>query len=121
MFQLIKKEILKPPFFINIILGNIASAQADFGTISNFLYNVPKGAIVCFGGIGKSQEKAHLMSIANYGLRGVRVGIEDNLKDQKNNYLSNIQEVKKINSICKILNIEIIKPKDLRKILKLSN
>jgi 3-keto-5-aminohexanoate cleavage enzyme len=118
---LIKKKILKPPFYINIILGNIASAQADFATVSNFLNNVPNGAIVSLGGIGKSQYKAHLISIANIGLRGVRVGIEDNLRDQKNNYLSNIEEVKKINSICKILDINIVKPKELRKILKLSN
>ena len=116
---LIKKKILKPPFYINIILGNISSAQVDFATVSNFLTNLPKGAIVSFGGIGKAQHQAHLMSIANIGLRGVRVGIEDNLRDADNNYLSNIEEVKKINSICKLMNIEVVKPRELRKLLKL--
>jgi 3-keto-5-aminohexanoate cleavage enzyme len=117
---LIRKKILKPPFYINIILGNIASAQADFATVSNFLNNVPKGAIVSLGGIGQSQQKSHLISIANEGVRGVRVGIEDNLRNQKNNYLSNIEEVKKIKSICEILDIDIVKPKELRRILKLN-
>ncbi len=117
---LIKKKLLTPPFFINIILGNIASAQFDFVTLGNLLTNVPKHSIVSFGGIGKSQIQSTLAALTMPGIKSIRIGLEDNLKNYNNNkLLSNYELVNQINEICKILDIQIVYPKELRKILNL--
>lgn len=118
---LIKKKILTPPYFINIILGNIASAQFDFVTIGNFLNNLPKQSLISFGGIGQSQIKASLAALTLPGIKSIRIGLEDNLINYNNKrLLTNYEMVEKIVKICNILDIEIVKPKNLRKILKLS-
>ena len=118
---LIKKKLLTPPFFINIILGNIASAQFDFVTLGNLLTNVPKHSIVSFGGIGKSQIQSTLAALTMPGIKSIRIGLEDNLINYNNNKLiSNYELVKQINEICKILDIQLVSPKELRKMLNLS-
>ena len=118
---LIKKKLLTPPFFINIILGNIASAQFDFVTLGNLLTNIPKHSIVSFGGIGKSQIQSTLAALAMSGIKGIRIGLEDNLINYNNNKLvSNYELVSQVNEICKILDIQLVSPKELRKMLNLN-
>jgi 3-keto-5-aminohexanoate cleavage enzyme len=74
---LIDRGYLKPPFYFNIILGNIASAQADALHFSSIVRDLPKQSLWSAGGIGKSQLKANALSVIHGG--GIRTGLEDNI------------------------------------------
>ena len=75
--HLIARGILAPPHYFNLILGNVAGAQADLLHVATLLRSLPSGAIWSLGGIGAAQLRAHAIAIMEGG--GVRVGLEDNL------------------------------------------
>ncbi len=74
---LIDKGLLEPPFYFNILLGNIASAQATPAQLAAILSALPPGAIWCLAGIGRQQLTANTMGLLLGD--GVRVGLEDNI------------------------------------------
>ena len=71
------KGILKPPLYFNLILGNIACAQANILTLGLLINELPEGSIWSVGGVGDAQLKMNLNGMINGG--GVRIGIEDNI------------------------------------------
>jgi uncharacterized protein (DUF849 family) len=74
---MIRKGYLQPPYYVNIILGNIAGAQADVRHLAALLHGLPEEAVVVIGGIGAQQLSANALGlIAGHG---VRTGLEDNL------------------------------------------
>ncbi|MEQ1779736.1 MAG: 3-keto-5-aminohexanoate cleavage protein [Hyphomonadaceae bacterium] len=74
---LIEKDILRPPFYFNILLGNVSSAQANLLHVSAVLASLPPGALWSLAGFGADQLPMNALAIAMGG--GVRVGLEDNL------------------------------------------
>ena len=74
---LISKGVLQPPFYFNILLGNIATAQSTPAHLAAFLSALPEGSIWCVAGVGRQQLTANVLGLL-YG-DGVRVGLEDNL------------------------------------------
>jgi len=74
---LIKKGWIKPPYYFNLILGNIACAQANMLSLGLMISELPPGAIWSVGGVGDSQLRMNAMAIVAGG--GVRVGLEDNI------------------------------------------
>ena len=74
---LIKKGWVKPPYYFNLILGNIACAQANMLSLGLMINELPEGAIWSVGGVGDSQLPMNAMAIVAGG--GVRVGLEDNI------------------------------------------
>lgn len=71
------RELLRPPFVVNLLLGGVASAQAtplDLGVLAERL---PEGTLWSVAGIGRAQLPATAMGLAAGG--GVRIGLEDNL------------------------------------------
>ncbi|HEU4800538.1 MAG TPA: 3-keto-5-aminohexanoate cleavage protein [Gemmatimonadales bacterium] len=74
---LIDKGLIEPPFYFNILLGNIASAQATPAQLAAILSALPPGAIWCLAGIGRQQLTANTMGLLLGD--GVRVGLEDNI------------------------------------------
>jgi uncharacterized protein (DUF849 family) len=75
--RLIESGVLQPPFYANIILGNVASADVSLLDLAAILRHLPQEVIWCLGGIGRSQLKANMLGLL-FGM-GVRVGLEDNL------------------------------------------
>ena len=73
---LITKGLVKPPYYFNLILGNIACAQANILSLGLMINELPSESIWSAGGIGNWQLKMNAMSIIEGG--GVRVGLEDN-------------------------------------------
>lgn len=74
---LISKGLVAPPYYVNVILGNIAGAQLNAGHLAALERDLPAGALLVLGGIGQQQLDAHLVAM---GLGwGVRVGLEDNI------------------------------------------
>jgi 3-keto-5-aminohexanoate cleavage enzyme len=74
---LIKKGLLKPPYYFNLILGNVACAQASLLHLGLMLNELPEGSIWSVAGVGDYQLKLNALALAAGG--GVRVGLEDNL------------------------------------------
>jgi len=111
---LIKKEVLLPPHYINVIFGNIYNAQLDLPTISSITNIIPTNSKVCFGGIGKEQLNSNMMGLMFAD--GIRIGLEDNLylNDKiktTNNYL-----LKRIHSIIIEMGYTYMRPVDFKKI-----
>ena len=74
---LIAKGFVEPPLYFNLILGNIACAQANLLSLGMMVNDLPTGAVWSAGGIGNFQLKMNAMSLVAGG--GVRIGLEDNI------------------------------------------
>jgi 3-keto-5-aminohexanoate cleavage enzyme len=107
---LVGKNLLKPPFYVNIIVGNISGLQANMCELGLALQLLPQGAIWALGGIGHQQLTANTMAIANNG--GVRIGLEDNLYFDKNRQIlaTNLQLIQRIHDLSAIFERPIMKP-----------
>ena len=74
---LIKKELVRPPYYFNLILGNIACAQAEMLSLGLMVRELPDESIWSAGGVGEPQLKMNVMALLSGG--GVRIGLEDNI------------------------------------------
>ena len=100
---LIDKGLLEPPFYFNILLGNIASAQATPAQLAAILSALPPGAIWCLAGIGRQQLTANTMGLLLGD--GVRVGLEDNIwyDDARTELATNRGLVERVVSLATVL------------------
>lgn len=93
---LIQKGLIKPPYYFTLLLGNIASAQANLMTLGLMINELPPDSYWSVGGLGSFQLPMNAMGIVAGG--GVRVGLEDNIyfDDEKNQLASNSDLVKRV-------------------------
>ena len=94
---IISKNILKPPYHINVILGNIYNGQCDFGTLSSIKSNLPANSYTCLGGIGSQQLKTTTYGLLDFD--GIRIGLEDNLYYKGKEKTTNIDLLKRAHRI----------------------
>lgn len=71
------KGVLRPPHYFNLLLGNIACAQADLLHAGVMIRDLPPNSFWSLAGIGDAQLMMNSVAIASDG--GVRVGLEDNI------------------------------------------
>lgn len=118
---LIKKGILKPPYYFNLILGNISCAQADLLHTGLLINELPEQAVFSIGGVGNYQLRMNSLAVS-MGF-GVRVGIEDNIWYDKNRtkLASNADLLHRIKEIAKANERELMTASELRNILGLNN
>ena len=107
---LMGKSILKSPYYINVILGNLYNAQSDLSTFSSIYNNKPKDSLMCIGGIGKEQLKSNIMGLLYFD--GIRIGLEDNLYFREKEITKNINLLKRIHLISEELNYQIMNHKE---------
>ncbi len=114
-----KKGLIKPPFYFNIILGNIFNAQAGLLDTGNIIAQLPGNSFWSLGGIGNSQLKMNITGMLNGG--GVRVGLEDNIYFDKGKSVlaSNIDLLKRVNEIGEKIELKPYSAKEAREILGL--
>lgn len=105
---LLNKNIIKPPYYINMIFGNMYNAQIDD---ANIVRKPIENAIVCYGGIGKAQLKANALGIIYAD--GVRVGLEDNLYIKDKERATNLQLLQRTQSLIETMGETIMSPSDL--------
>ena len=111
---LISKNILKPPYHINVILGNIYNGQCDLGTLATIKSNLPTNSYTCLGGIGSQQLKSTTYGLLDFD--GIRIGLEDNLYYKDKEKTTNIQLLKRAHRIMNELNMEHYTSNELREI-----
>jgi 3-keto-5-aminohexanoate cleavage enzyme len=116
---LVSKDLLKPPLYFNLILGNIACAQANLLNLGMMINELPEGSIWSAGGVGDAQLKINVSAMINGG--GVRVGLEDNiwLTPKRDKLATNLDLLKRIHLISQSLELEIATPGEVRQLLEL--
>ncbi len=116
-----KKELLKPPHYFNLILGNIACAQSDLLHAGIMIRDLPPDSFWSLGGIGGFQLAMNSVAIAIGG--GVRVGLEDNIwfDSARKKLAKNSELVRRIHRIIETNEREVMKPEELRRLLKMES
>jgi len=114
---LIKRNLLQRPFYFNIILGNVASAQAAPSHLGLLLSELPEGSLWSAGGIGNAQLPMTAMGILYAD--GVRIGLEDCLwmDQQRQTLATNPGQVRRVEQLCNLLGREIATPAEARVML----
>lgn len=114
---LIRKGLIKPPYYFNLILGNIACAQADMLSLGLMIRELPEGSVWSVGGVGSSQLKMNAMSLVSGG--GVRVGLEDNIwyDEARTRLATNRDLVQRIITIARALDRSPYSHKETREVL----
>lgn len=114
-----KKGLLEPPYYFNLLLGNIACAQANLLQAGIMIQEVPAGSHWSLAGIGEAQLKMNSVAIAMGG--GVRVGLEDNIwyDTGRTRLASNAALLERIHTLAEANERPIMEAKELRILLGL--
>jgi len=117
---LARKGFITPPFYFNLILGNIACAQADAMSLGMMIDRLPDGSIWSAGGVGDAQLKVNTLGLVSGG--GVRVGLEDNIwqTPARKVLATNRMLLSRINELAELLQISPATPTEVRNALGLS-
>jgi uncharacterized protein (DUF849 family) len=116
---LIKKNVIRAPYYFNLILGNIASAQANLLSLGLLINELPQGSVFSAGGIGSSQLRMNVFGILAGG--GVRVGLEDNLwlDEERRTLATNLELVRRVASTARQLGYQPYDVEEARALLGL--
>jgi uncharacterized protein (DUF849 family) len=103
---LIKKDLVRPPYYFNLILGNIACAQADLLSLGLMVRDLPEGSLWSAGGVGNPQLRVNVMALLSGG--GVRVGLEDNIwfDEERTRLASNRDLIERLINVARTLYLE---------------
>jgi uncharacterized protein (DUF849 family) len=114
-----KKGLLKPPYYFNLLLGNIACAQADLLHLGVMVRDLPPDSYWSVAGIGNAQLMMNSIAIAFGG--GVRVGLEDNIWYDKNRtrLARNAHLIRRIHNLAEANERKIMQPSEFRTLLNL--
>lgn len=114
-----RKGILEPPHYFNLLLGNIACAQANLLHAGVMVCDLPNNSVWSLAGIGNAQLKMNSVAIALGG--GVRVGLEDNIwfDNQRTRLATNNDLLNRVHQLAKANEREVMSSAKLRKILNL--
>jgi len=113
------KGLLEPPHYFNLLLGNIACAQADLLHAGIMIRDLPDNSLWSLAGIGNSQLRMNAVAIASGG--GVRVGLEDNIWYDlaRNRFATNADLLRRIHNLAEANERTVMSSRDLRKLLNL--
>jgi uncharacterized protein (DUF849 family) len=118
--SLIAEGRLAPPYYFNLILGNVGGLQATMHHLGFAMSILPDHSIVSVGGVGRNQAAANALGVV--GAHGVRVGLEDNLWADwaTKSPANNPSLVKSIADIASALNRKLSSAAETRALLQLS-
>ena len=124
-----RKHLIKPPYYFNLIFGNVACMQVDPLHIGLMIRDLPlcggthQTSYWSIGGIGDHQFKANMCSVL-FGVdekSGVRIGLEDNifLDDKRTTLATNRQLVERLVYISMLCGRDVMSPLLARYLLRL--
>jgi 3-keto-5-aminohexanoate cleavage enzyme len=116
---LIKKDVLRPPFYFNILLGSLGTAPLDLAGLGHMVAMLPASATWAAAGLGRFQLDANVMAMAAGG--HVRVGLEDNIHFDRHrkDLADNPRLVGRIARIARDMGREPATPQEARRIIGL--
>jgi 3-keto-5-aminohexanoate cleavage enzyme len=114
-----KKGVLEPPHYFNLLLGNIACAQADLLHAGLMVRDLPPHSVWSMAGVGNAQWMMNAIAIAAGG--GVRVGLEDNIwyDSSRTRLARNVDLIRRIHRLAEANERKIMAPRQLRSLLGL--
>jgi uncharacterized protein (DUF849 family) len=114
-----KHGLLEPPHYFNLLLGNIACAQADLLHAGLMIRDLPDDSYWSLAGIGDAQLKMNAVAVASGG--GVRVGLEDMIwyDDGRTRLARNADLVRRIHRLAEACERRVMAPAQLRTLLNL--
>ena len=115
-----KKGLISPPFYFNLLLGNIACAQADLLHAGIMARDLPADSYWSMAGIGEAQLAMNSVAIAMGG--GVRVGLEDNIyyDRERTRLATNAELLRRVHTLAEANERELMTPRQLRRLLGLA-
>jgi 3-keto-5-aminohexanoate cleavage enzyme len=115
------RGLLEAPHYFNLIVGNIACAQADLLHIGVMVRDLPPNSLWSLGGVGDYQLMVNSIAIAAGG--GVRVGLEDDIwyDPARTKLARNSELIRRIHNIAEADERKIMPPADLRRLLNLED
>jgi uncharacterized protein (DUF849 family) len=113
------RGILQPPHYFNLILGNIACAQADLLHVGVMIRDLPPDSYWSLAGVGAAQLPMNSLAVAVGG--GVRVGLEDNLwfDLERTRLATNADLLKRVGTLIEANGRQVMSPATFRQLLKL--
>ena len=114
-----RKGVLEPPHYFNLLLGNIACAQADLLHLGIMIRDLPGNSFWALAGIGDNQLMMNSVAIVSGG--GVRVGLEDNIwfDRARTRLATNSELLLRIHKLAEASERKVMSPSDFRKLLNL--
>ena len=109
-----KKGLLRPPHYFNLILGNVACAQADLLHAGLLIRDLPPESYWAMGGVGDAQLPMNMVAIAMGG--GVRVGLEDNIwfDPGRSRLATNLDYLSRVHGLIAAAEKTVMSPRDMR-------
>ncbi|MEM1515154.1 MAG: 3-keto-5-aminohexanoate cleavage protein [Candidatus Bathyarchaeia archaeon] len=118
VYNLIERNLIRPPYLIQLVMGPPSSVLPTPQNLMSMLYHVPPNSIVSVIGIGPFQTILATIAVA-MGLH-VRIGLEDNIYYRRGELAkSNAQLVERIVRIANELDRPIATPSQAREMLEL--
>lgn len=116
---LIHKGLIQGPHYFNLLLGNIACAQADLLHLGVMVRDLPEDSLWSVAGIGDAQLAMNAVAIACGG--GVRVGLEDNIwyDANRSRLARNADLVRRVHTLAEANERQVMAPSKLRGLLGL--
>ncbi len=114
-----RKDILGPPHYFNLLLGNIACAQPDPLHLGIMIRDLPPNSYWSVAGVGDAQFRMNAVAVACGG--GVRVGLEDNIwfDTARTRRATNADLLRRIHSLAEACERQVMAPGNLRRLLEL--
>jgi 3-keto-5-aminohexanoate cleavage enzyme len=115
-----QKNAIAEPFYVNLLLGNPATAQADLLEMGVLVDKLPEETVWSLAGLGRAQ--LPVAAIAAAVAPGVRVGLEDNLwlDQDRRQPARNGDLVERVHRFAESLGRSIMSPTEFRQRLVLS-
>lgn len=116
---LIDRDVLRPPFFVNVLLGSLGTLAATPRNLVQCVEALPEGATWAATGIGRFQFSTNCLALAMGG--GVRVGLEDNLwlDDARTEPATNELLVERVVSVAEAMGRRPATPDESRRVIGL--
>ena len=114
-----KKGFLEPPHYFNLLLGNIACAQADLLHAGIMIHDLPNDSFWSLAGIGDYQWMMNSIAVVSGG--GVRVGLEDNIwfDAARTRLATNSDLLLRVHRLAEATSRKVMSPARLRELLNL--
>jgi len=117
---LLRKGMLRPPLYYNILLGSLGTASLSPLNLGTLLAALPEGATWALAGIGRFQLAANTMAISAGG--HIRIGLEDNIffDSARKKLATNPMLVERAAAIARLLEREPATPAEARALIGLA-
>lgn len=117
---LIDKDILRPPFYANLLLGSLGTIGATPDHLCNLVRALPQGTVWAATGIGRFQFFINSLAVAMGG--HVRVGLEDALYFdwETKRPATNAALIDRVVGVARAIGREVATPEETRRTLGLS-